>query len=500
MPEMNEPTEYVFSLAELPLYPHLKITKERFPRVLATRRIADDGAEYFGAFLGKTSVRILIDFLNRVFRLRSCDIDVDGSFPLPCTQYFRKRCIAPCVAEICDAKKYNERVELVRAFLANERERLRNEIARMIEAYSTQLDFERAAEFRDIAASIEEYWKRPRWNVWLDAAVDTFQLEEADGSVRVILVTQRGRVALGSKVFEFQTRPGIDPTRALHDVIAQFYRFHLPREIRVSHDLEGRPALARALSAKFARPVRIVLSNSDRKITTERALARTRSDLELERAKLAITAEAVEIQLKHLFGLARAPRRVEAVDVSHISGSGFVAARSVWQDGRFAYKENRFWLSDQGSELSTLRRFVEIGLAETLQPDLLLVDGGQAQLNAATKALSTTSNELTIIGAVKPAHRHSEISHFLTASGRKIAYDEKDPAMAMLKLLRDDAHDLANLVHRELRDARHFYESSGVTPLIVPTRLVDPDGFADDLRPIVTRDTAARPRRNGDRS
>jgi excinuclease UvrABC nuclease subunit len=130
----------------------------------------------------------------------------------------------------------------------------------------------------------------------------------------------------------------------------------------------------------------------------------------------------------------------------------------------------------------------------------LLVDGGQAQLNAATKALCTTSIELTIIGAVKPVRHHSEISHFLTASGRKIAYDEKDPAMAMLKLLRDDAHDLANLVHRELRDARHFYESSGVTPLIVPTRLVDPDGFADDLRPIVTRDTAARPRRNGDRS
>ncbi len=316
MPEMNEPTEYIFSIAGVPLYPHLKLTRERFPRVLATRRIADDGAEYFGAFLGRTSVRILIDFINRVFRLRSCDIDIDGSFPFPCTQYFRKRCIAPCVRDICDVEKYNERVELVGVFLANDRESFRRDISGKIEAHSVLLDFENAAVCRDILASVEEYWQRPRWNVWLDNAVDTFHLEVTDRSISVTLITQRGRSSVGSKVFGFENRPDIDATCALRDIISQFYRFHLPREIRVSHDFSGRPELARELSAKFGRSVKIVLAGKERKITTERAIVRTRSDLELERAKPAVTAEIIETELKDLFGLDHLPGRVEAFDVA----------------------------------------------------------------------------------------------------------------------------------------------------------------------------------------
>ena len=103
-------------------YPHIKITNEEFHRALATRRIETDGDEYFGAFLPKTAVRILIDFLNRTFRLRSCDIRIDGTFPVPCTQYFRRRCVAPCVADICPREKYLQIVELARSFLANDRE------------------------------------------------------------------------------------------------------------------------------------------------------------------------------------------------------------------------------------------------------------------------------------------------------------------------------------------------------------------------------------------
>src|SRR5512140_1740847 len=109
-------------------YPHMKLTSERFPRVLATRAIEDDGAEYFGAFLTRTAVRILIDYLNRRFRLRTCDIDIDGSFAMPCTQYYRHRCVAPCVARLCSPQRYAERVDLVRSFLANDRANFRSTI------------------------------------------------------------------------------------------------------------------------------------------------------------------------------------------------------------------------------------------------------------------------------------------------------------------------------------------------------------------------------------
>src|SRR5436190_15544296 len=154
-------------------YPHLKITAEKFPRVLATRAIEDDDAEYFGAFLTRTAVRILIDFLNRRFRLRTCDIDIDGSFAMPCTQYYRHRCVAPCVAKLCSPEKYQERVGLVRSFLANDRRTFRSTIKHLIAANSDELAFEEAAVFRDILESVERHWKQARWQLWLDDAADT---------------------------------------------------------------------------------------------------------------------------------------------------------------------------------------------------------------------------------------------------------------------------------------------------------------------------------------
>src|SRR5687768_18402799 len=110
-----------FSIADQPVHPHIKLTSEAYPRALATRMIKDDGDEYFGAFLNRTSVRILIDFLNRTFRLRSCAIEIDGTFPIPCTQYFSKRCVAPCVASMCDHQSYLAMVEMVRLFRSEER-------------------------------------------------------------------------------------------------------------------------------------------------------------------------------------------------------------------------------------------------------------------------------------------------------------------------------------------------------------------------------------------
>ena len=97
-----------FSIAGQPVHPHIKLTNEDFPRPLATRILRDDGDEYFGAFLSRTNVRILIDFLNRTFRLRSCAIEIDGSFPVPCTQSYAKRCVAPCVASLCARERYLE--------------------------------------------------------------------------------------------------------------------------------------------------------------------------------------------------------------------------------------------------------------------------------------------------------------------------------------------------------------------------------------------------------
>src|SRR5215218_8498766 len=144
-------------------YPHFKLTGEAFPRLLATRRLVDDGSEYFGAFLNRTAVRILIDLLNRTFRLRTCDIPIDGSFAVPSTQYYARRCVAPCVASLCTKSESERQVQLVGLFLKNERGAFRSEMLTRIEIAAEDLEFERAAILRDVLKAIDEFWENPRY-------------------------------------------------------------------------------------------------------------------------------------------------------------------------------------------------------------------------------------------------------------------------------------------------------------------------------------------------
>ena len=162
---INDRSVIDFSESGANLYPHLKVTAEEFPRILATRRFEDDDAEYFGAFLPKTGVRIMMDFVNRVFRLRSCDIEIDGNFPVPCTQFYRKRCLAPCVENLCSREIYMEMAGLAKLFLSNQRGLLVRELQSRITIQAEALEFETAAEWRDILVKIENYWKIARSNV-----------------------------------------------------------------------------------------------------------------------------------------------------------------------------------------------------------------------------------------------------------------------------------------------------------------------------------------------
>jgi excinuclease ABC subunit C len=459
-------SESYFSISGQPVYPHFKITNEDFPRALATRILKQDGDEYFGAFLNRTNVRVLIDFLNRTFRLRSCTIAIDGSFPVPCTQYFSKRCIAPCVASLCDRESYLEMVDLVRHFLRNDRELFLVAISRKIDRTSEDLDFESAAFFRDLLQSVQTFWSNGRYQVWLDDATDTFELLESDDAISVIIVTNRGRRPLGEIVYEFPKTGDVDPAEALHDVIDQFYIYHLPREIRVSHDFDGRTKLAKELGARFARKINITVdSEAARRATAERALVRTKDRLELEAISTRPTIEGVKAELKNMFGLLVAPSLIEAFDAAHISATGFAAAVSVWKDGRDLPNEYEHWTSDRTSELETLAAFVVRRLGSRREkPDVILIDGGQPQLNAVAKALDSISPRPVLIAAVKPKGKHSSISHFLTEDGSRIEYEASSHAAHLLQRLRDEAHDLANAAHRLGRDMMHFYELAAILP------------------------------------
>jgi excinuclease ABC subunit C len=465
-------------------YPHIEVTLEAFPRFLATRSLDDSSVDYFGAFLTKTAVRILIDFLNRVFRLRSCDVHIDGSFPVPCTQYFRKRCLAPCVSALCTQSEHDEAAEALRLFLKNDRSLFLQYVNSRIAKYSESLGFERAAFYRDMLGECEKFWMNPRLNIWLNDSVDMYDAKETDGEIYIFLVTTRGRYTLGKSAVFTDLEP-----ENFFQLLEELYQYYLPREIRVLGDFDGRKELADRLGSRFGKECRITVVGRNAVIqTAARALTRSRSDVELRivRKRAAPTDTSRTIQAS--FGLNQKPKRIEAIDVAHISGTGLVGAASVWSDGRFSKNDYGFSMSRSTGEVSAIGEFViERFKDKSIVPDLLLIDGGKSQLNSALKAASSLAEKPEIISAVKPKGKHSQISHFLLENGGRIEFDSNNTGHLLLQRLRDDAHELANYVHAEYRDARHFYEANGTQPLVVPIRFTSTDGTADDLRPIPAR-------------
>jgi excinuclease ABC subunit C len=468
-------------------YPHLKLTGESFPRVIATRRIEGDEAEYFGAMLPRTAVRILIDFINKTFKLRSCDIEIDGSFPMPCTQFYRRRCVAPCVASLCSTQRYDEIVSLVRSFLRNDEGKCRSSVKSLISAASDELDFENAAVYRDILEAIERYWNQDRWQVWLDDAIDTYAIEETPAGFAIYLVTHRGRGVLGRKVFRVDREDAETPDEALAQIIRSFYVVHLPKEIRVPHDFYRRKELIADLSERFSKQAIIRVFRPG--VNASRGLNLSHDEEKLDRAKPHATPDRIAGELKKRFDLQDKPLRVEAFDVAHISGTGFVAASAVWDNGRFLSADYSFEISHENSELAALAAYVESHvLASPRPPDLVVLDGGKPQMSTVLKQLKYAQQRPPMIAAVKPKGRHSAVSHFLTEDGESHPFDIDSPAHAMLQLLRDEAHDLSNRAHRDWREMMPFYERAGHEhPLVVPLRFHAENGGADDLIPIESR-------------
>jgi excinuclease ABC subunit C len=293
--------------------------------------------------------------------------------------------------------------------------------------------------------------------------VDTFAIDDEAIDLRIYLVTQRKRYVLGRKVFSFSYPTTLD--EAMRDIFDGFYQFYAPREIRMTQDFEDRKKLYGELSHRFSRDIPIsVIRNSTERKTTIRAARLSRDEVELDMVKPHDSPTSMANELRDLFELSTSPKRIECFDVAHISGRGFVAAWSTWVDGHFVGGEYGFRISKETSELTSLADAVAFRLSQPTCPDLVLLDGGKPQMNAVMEMIALQKNRPAIVAATKPQDKHSAIAYFLLESGERIEFDVMNPSHNLLKLLRDDAHDLSNRVHRDLRDSTHNYELAAILP------------------------------------
>lgn len=482
-------------------YPFLALTTgERFPRLLVTRRpdLVGEKHTLYGAFLPETMVRRLIDLIARVFRLHPCELDIDGSFDAPCPEYFLRRCLAPCVAEICDDEKYKSAVEAVQMLLSRRADELLFKIDKEIEHLAENLEFERAAEARDIRRALSEIFTDSKWQIRAEDFTDVLTATVENGEASVHLNTLRRGKAVGAKhsVWRLESENG-DEGAALAEFIRDFYRFYLPRRIYVSHDFPARKTLEKRLSGHFGKKAEIIAALPE-KLPPTVFNAQKRAEILLANPVLQSgrDAEKIAAELKEIFNLENAPRRVECFDVAHLAGKEIVAARVVGRGGKLATDEDIVWqfenLSETESLAESVRERLKLLPSRADLPDLILLDGGKPQMNAVIRVLREFDLEnLPLAAAVKPPRQHDKVSHFLTNSGEaKIDFNSRSPAMNFLQKLRDEAHALSNRTHREVHSLVQIFDrriGSGapkVQLLLVPTRYAARGGQAEDLSPI----------------
>jgi excinuclease ABC subunit C len=482
-------------------YPYLQLTTgEPFPRVLVARRVERDGHYYAGPYLPASLGRRTMSLTHRLFGIRSCNETITGERGRPCLEYDIKRCIAPCVRELCSEEEYRSAVEHTKLFLEGRNDELVADLrARMTEAAAAER-YEQAAQLRDAIRTIET--QRTRQQKMASTGLgdrDAFGLKLGPAGAIVQVFQVRGgrvieRIELVSDLAgppEEGAEPRIEETEAdiLQAAIQQFYADRVaPPEIDIPVDLpEGDvETLEGWLSTEAGRRVRLLVPKRGEKRGLL-DLATRNADVAYQarfNENVAANYDALET-LRVVLALPAVPRRIECFDISTIQGAETVASMVVCEDGRMKRSEYRKFrirgaapaaglpqvdgriLDDfRSMHEVVLRRYRKLLETGGAFPDLVLIDGGKGQLSAAYTALEELGlGSLVAVGIAK-----KEELLFTRDRDDAIALGPGSPELLLIQRIRDEAHRFAITFHRQQRKTRDLRSELDAVPGIGPRR------------------------------
>ena len=459
-------------------YPYIKITTgEVWPRALVTRRVQDDGHSYYGPFWGGL-VRRIMRLITRHFQIRTCTLEIDGKLPRPCLYYDLHACLGPCVAGLTTREAYAEAVADVVLFLEGKNEELEKRLEKKMQATSDEQNFEMAAAYRDALRTIQDVSERQVVQSMKGENIDVFGFFESGQDVAVVVLVVRGGVLQDRRDFFFEKAQEVDPARFLEAFLPQFYDANpfLPAEVHLPVAVESPEVLEEFLTAR--RGAKVAVKVPQRGAAADRVRlagvnARERHRIRFRRTggEEAIAAE----RLGRAIGLAVPPHRIEAFDISHTQGTDSVASLVVFEDGKPKKADYRLFniaaqdllAPDDFRSMAEAveRRYRRVHSEGGTLPDLVLVDGGRGQLQAAMTALDRVGVELPIAGLAK---REEEI--WVPGRPDPIRLSRKDPALQLIQHARDEAHRFAISRHRQRRGKRMRQTGLTEIPGVGPAR------------------------------
>jgi excinuclease ABC subunit C len=459
-------------------YPYVKVTTgEAWPRAFVTRRVHDDGHSYFGPFWGGLARRIM-RMITRHFQIRTCAIEIDGKLPRPCLYYDLHACLGPCVAGLTTKEAYDDAVRDVILFLqGRNRELVPRLEAKMQEAAAGE-NYEMAAAYRDAVRTVEDVAERQLVQSLKGESTDVLGFFEAGGDVSVCVLVVRGGVLQDRREFFFEKSEEVRPDAFLEAFLPQFYDTNpfLPEEVHLPVEIPECGLLEEFLSSR--RGAKVVVRVPKRGAAVDRVeLANTNAQ---ERHRIRFRRpggeEALAVErLARVLDLPIPPRRIEAFDISHLQGTDSIASLVVFEDGKPKKSDYRlFGIASQSllapDDFRSMaeaveRRYRRVRDEGGPMPDLVLVDGGRGQLQAALSALDRVGIELPAVGLAK---REEEI--WVPDRPDPIRLSRKDPALKLIQRLRDEAHRFAITRHRGRRSKRMRETSLTDIPGIGPTK------------------------------
>jgi excinuclease ABC subunit C len=448
-------------------YPFLKLTvQEEFPRLAVVRQRVDDGARYFGPFPDGTGLQQALHLVQKLFPLRKRRTPQFRD--RVCLNYHLGRCLGPCQG-LADRTRYAAMVDEVAQFLQGRHDGIVSRLRREMSEAADALDFERAATLRDQLAAVEAF--RQRQKVVGDPEDDQDAVAfaiDAQRAVFQLFQVRRGKVI--ARLAYVLAAEGEAPADLLEAFLTQYYgqATDLPREVLLPAPIEGQAVLGEWLTQR--RGVKVAV------LTPQRGARRDLLDLvarnaEQERSRLALVALAASrsaavggpAELAEALGLPEAPGRIECFDISHLGGTDIVASMVVFVDGRpakDAYRRFKLKTVHDNDDFASMREIVARRFRRSLEgdwpwPDLVIIDGGKGQLNAALQGIEAVGAERpTIVGLAK---REEEL--FLphadaTLPWTSLRLPPGSAALHLVQQVRDEAHRFAVTFQRQLRGKR----------------------------------------------
>ncbi|SDB59663.1 excinuclease ABC subunit UvrC [Butyrivibrio sp. INlla16] len=478
-------------------YPYIKVTvSEDFPRILFSRLMKKDKSKYYGPFTSAAAVKDTIELINKIYGLRTCNrvLPRDIGLDRPCLNYHMNRCSAPCDGKI-SKEEYAERIRGALDFLEGNYTPIIRDLTEKMEAAAEELNFEKAATYRDLLTSVKQVAQKQKMtdSAMEDKDILAIAADENDAVVQVFFVRD-GRL-IGREHF-YMTHVSENPTNEiLLNFVKQFYAGtpFIPRELMLPEAIEDMEVIEKWLTQR--KGSRVYLSVPERgqkeklmELAAQNAELILSKDKERLKREEGRTIGAVK-EIEKLLGI-NGIIRMEAYDISNISGFANVGSMVVYEKGkpkRSDYRKFRIKSvtgpDDYACMKEVLTRRLMHGLEEkhelevreidarygsfTKFPDLILMDGGRGQVNICLQVLEELGITIPVCGMVKDDNHRTRGLYF---NNEELPIDRRSEGFKLITRIQDEAHRFAIEYHRSLRSKSQVKSSLDEIPGVGPAR------------------------------